>query len=77
MSYQTVALPLDKLPTRPLIEDRLTRLLTETSPSYFSLNWRRGTLFLLKFEPPAQRQKGVKVKDAAELVDALKKKGLI
>jgi electron transfer flavoprotein beta subunit len=31
----------------------------------------------LKTEPPAQRQKGVMVKDAAELVDALKKKGLI
>lgn len=34
-------------------------------------------LKLLKFEPPAQRQKGVRVKDAAELVEALKKKGLI
>jgi electron transfer flavoprotein beta subunit len=31
----------------------------------------------LKTEPPAQRQKGVMVKDAAELVEALKKKGLI
>jgi electron transfer flavoprotein beta subunit len=34
-------------------------------------------LKLVKFEPPAQRQKGVRVKDAGELVDALKKKGLI
>ena len=34
-------------------------------------------LKLIKFEPPAQRQKGVRVKDAAELVEALKKKGLI
>jgi electron transfer flavoprotein beta subunit len=33
-------------------------------------------LKLVKFEPPAQRQKGVKVKDAAELVAALKQKGL-
>jgi len=32
---------------------------------------------LVKFEPPAQRQKGVRVKDAAELVEALKKKGLV
>jgi electron transfer flavoprotein beta subunit len=31
----------------------------------------------IKTEPPAQRQKGVMVKDVAELVDALKKKGLI
>ena len=34
-------------------------------------------LKLVKFEPPAQRQKGVKVKDAGELVEALKKKGLL
>ncbi|HVO48042.1 MAG TPA: electron transfer flavoprotein subunit beta/FixA family protein [Steroidobacteraceae bacterium] len=34
-------------------------------------------LRLVKFEPPAQRQKGVRVKDAAELVEALKKKGLV
>jgi electron transfer flavoprotein beta subunit len=31
----------------------------------------------VKTEPPAQRQKGVMVKDVAELVEALKKKGLI
>jgi electron transfer flavoprotein beta subunit len=37
----------------------------------------RQQLKLVKFEPPPQRQKGVKVKDAAELVDALKKKGLL
>ena len=37
----------------------------------------RPALKLVKFEPPAQRQKGVRVKDAAELVDALKKKGLL
>jgi electron transfer flavoprotein beta subunit len=37
----------------------------------------RPMLKLVKFEPPAQRQKGVRVKDAAELVDALKKKGLL
>jgi electron transfer flavoprotein beta subunit len=34
-------------------------------------------LKLVKFEPPATRQKGVKVKDASELVEALKKKGLL
>jgi hypothetical protein len=31
----------------------------------------------VKTEPPAQRQKGVMVKDVPELVDALKKKGLL
>src|SRR5690348_1876376 len=34
-------------------------------------------LRLVKFEPPAQRQKGVRVKDAGELVEALRKKGLV
>ena len=32
---------------------------------------------VVKTDPPPQRQKGVMVKDVAELVDALKKKGLI
>ncbi len=31
----------------------------------------------VRFEPPPQRQKGVMVKSAQELVDALKKKGLV
>ena len=34
-------------------------------------------LTVVKTEPPATRQKGVMVKDVAELVDVLKKKGLI
>jgi electron transfer flavoprotein beta subunit len=37
----------------------------------------RQQLKLLKFEPPPQRQKGIRVKDAAELVAALKQKGLL
>jgi electron transfer flavoprotein beta subunit len=37
----------------------------------------RQRLALVRFEPPPQRQKGVRVKDAAELVEALKKKGLL
>ncbi len=31
----------------------------------------------VRFEPPPQRQKGVRVKDAAELVSALRQKGLL
>jgi len=37
----------------------------------------RHRLKPVRFEPPPQRQKGIKVKDAAELVEVLKKKGLI
>jgi electron transfer flavoprotein beta subunit len=38
---------------------------------------QRQRLKLVKFEPPAQRQKGIRVKDVAELVDLLRKKGLL
>jgi electron transfer flavoprotein beta subunit len=34
-------------------------------------------LKVVKTDPPAQRQKGIMVKDVGELVDVLKKKGLI
>ena len=37
----------------------------------------RQQLKLVRFEPPPQRQKGIRVKDAAELVDALRRKGLL
>ncbi|HET9329183.1 MAG TPA: electron transfer flavoprotein subunit beta/FixA family protein [Steroidobacteraceae bacterium] len=37
----------------------------------------RQQLKLVHYAPPPQRQKGVRVKDAAELVDALKKKGIL
>ena len=38
---------------------------------------QRQQLKLVRFEPPPQRQKGMRVKDAAELVEQLKKKGLL
>src|ERR1700761_563709 len=38
---------------------------------------QKQRLKLARFEPPPQRQKGIRVKDAAELVEALKKKGLV
>ncbi|MGH2836699.1 MAG: electron transfer flavoprotein subunit beta/FixA family protein, partial [Solirubrobacteraceae bacterium] len=38
---------------------------------------QRQRLKLTRFEPPPQRQRGVKVKDAAELVATLKSKGLL
>src|SRR6185436_11028570 len=46
---------LDGSSARPFIEDRLTRLLNQPSTNYFGLNWRRGKLFLMKFQPPAQQ----------------------
>ena len=38
---------------------------------------QRQRLKLVRFDPPPQRQKGIKVQDAAELVAALKTKGLL
>jgi len=38
---------------------------------------QRQQLKLVRCEPPPQRHKGIKVKDAAELVGELKKKGLL
>jgi len=38
---------------------------------------QRQQLKLVRFETPAQRQKGIRVKDAAELVAALKQRGLL
>jgi electron transfer flavoprotein beta subunit len=38
---------------------------------------QRQQLRLVRFESPPQRQKGIKVKDAAELVGELRKKGLL
>jgi electron transfer flavoprotein beta subunit len=37
----------------------------------------RARLKIVRVEPPAQRQKGVRVKDVQELVDVLKKKGIL
>ena len=38
---------------------------------------RRERFKHLRFQPPAQRQSGIRVKDAAELVAALRQKGLV
>ncbi len=46
---------LDKVPERKWIEDRFTRLLMEPTTNYYSLSSRKGTLFMLKFQPPAEQ----------------------
>jgi prolyl oligopeptidase len=52
---QRTRLALDQLAARRWVEDRLTRLLTDASTNYYSLSWRAGRLFLLKFAPPAEQ----------------------
>ncbi|HJS21057.1 MAG TPA: electron transfer flavoprotein subunit beta/FixA family protein [Steroidobacteraceae bacterium] len=56
-----------KAKKKPLDTLPLTQLATAAAPQ----------LRVLRTDPPAQRQKGVMVKDVGELVAALKKKGLL
>ncbi len=46
---------LDQLPARPAIKERLRRLLNAGSASYYSLQFRGGTLFAMKDQPPQQQ----------------------
>src|SRR5690242_19339727 len=46
---------LDGLPMRAEIENRLTRLLTNSSSDYFSLSYRPGILFMMRFDPAQQQ----------------------
>jgi prolyl oligopeptidase len=46
---------LDHLEARPAIKERLKRLLNASSASYYSLQFRGGTLFAMKDQPPQQQ----------------------
>ncbi len=61
---------LDRLPARAFLQERLQRLFAETSPNYFDLSWRKGKLFLLKFQPPAQQPILMSLKSADDLKSA-------
>jgi prolyl oligopeptidase len=45
----------EKLPAKGTIAKRLKELYSATSPDYFRLGYRRGRLFAMKFQPPAQQ----------------------
>ena len=46
---------LDHLAARPAIKQRLTQLISAGSARYFNLQFRGGTLFAMKFQPPKQQ----------------------
>src|SRR6266571_3019704 len=46
---------LAKLPAKAVLAKRLKELYSATSPDYFGLAYRRGNLFTMKFQPPAQQ----------------------
>ncbi len=58
---------LDQLPDRALIEQRLTKLYAEASPTYSSMVARPGGLFALKFQPPKQQPLLVSLASADDL----------
>jgi len=58
---------LDKLSDRAAIEKQLTEWYAKTSPSYFSLVSRPGTLFAMKFQPPKQQPLLVTLASADDL----------
>ena len=46
---------LDAEPSRQAIQERVSELLTDTSPTYFQLKVNRGVVFALKAQPPRQQ----------------------
>src|SRR5881392_1277286 len=45
----------EKLPAKAVVAEKLRKLYSATSPDYFDLQYRRGILFAMKFQPPAQQ----------------------
>ena len=48
---------LDALPMRPIVKNRFKRLIGESSPRYFDLQFRGGMLFAMYYQPPQQQPK--------------------
>jgi prolyl oligopeptidase len=46
---------LDHLPSRPAIQQMLKRALSASSADYYDLQFRGGTLFAMKYQPPQQQ----------------------
>src|SRR5881394_3249989 len=56
-----------KLPAKAVIAKRLKELYSATSADYFGLQYRRGNLFAMKAQPPAQQAWLVLLKSADDL----------
>ena len=54
----------DHLPSRPAIKQRLQQLVAASSASYFNLQFRGGTLFAMKFQPPQQQPMLISLRSA-------------
>ena len=61
---------LDSLPNRGEIKQRVTRLISESSPRYFDLQYRGGVLFARYFQPPQQQAKLITLRSADDPTSA-------
>src|SRR5947207_7948488 len=57
----------EKLAAKGVVAEKLKKLYSATSPDYFDLQYRRGILFAMKFQPPAQQAWLVVLKSADDL----------
>jgi prolyl oligopeptidase len=60
----------DTLPSRPAIKQRIQQLIAASSASYFNLQFRSGTLFAMKFQPPQQQPELVAMHSADDPASA-------
>jgi len=55
---------LDPLPSRAAVKERLQQLVAASSAAYYDLQFRGGTLFAMKYQPPQQQPKLVAMPSA-------------
>lgn len=60
---------LDRLPDVGELRARITALVT-ASAAYYVLQWKGGTLFMLKYDPPRQQPLLIALKDPRDLTTA-------
>jgi prolyl oligopeptidase len=46
---------LDHLPARPAIKEQIRKLISASSANYYDLQYRGGTLFAMRYQPPQQQ----------------------
>jgi prolyl oligopeptidase len=61
---------LDHLPARPAIRQMLKQALSASSAAYFDLQYRGGTLFAMKYQPPQQQPMLVALPSADDPAEA-------
>jgi prolyl oligopeptidase len=61
---------LDRLPARAAIKERMHQLVAASSASYYDLQFRGGTLFAMKYQPPQQQPMLIALRSADDPASA-------